>query len=153
MKPLYRVAAFAVLLFTVNVSAQGRPDLTGTWVASGGGGQTLTITQDVSVLTVIEATRGLRQTFLYRLDGAETQYETGSINGENSINVSQASWVSDALVVKTTTVRESIGGKAWDWMRMYYFDSTVKELNVTTLDPTLTGSPIMSLRTMKYVKQ
>ena len=115
------VSTAAVMMFTVGLLAQAKPNFAGKWVreapaapatppAGGGGGgrgggggggwgATNTITQDATTLTV-EYTQGENPVKLvYKLDGTESK-NAGGRGGET---VSKAAWVGNTLVITTTT--------------------------------------------------
>jgi hypothetical protein len=134
------------VLFTANVgSAQNKPSFTGTWVATTGTSE-LVIVQDVTQVRVTDA-RG--RVLTYRLDGSESRNETRTVVGEKWTHVSQARWVSSALVITTTTTREA--GQRWDWLTIYRRDGE-GGLQVTTLDAVTDPGPYlaMSLNTVGY---
>ena len=134
-----RVLLFAVLLFTADpFSAQPRASFSGTWLATSGP-QQLVITQDATQLTVTDA-RG--RLWAYRLDGSESRNETTSVTGEKWTPVSQAKWVSSALVITTTTTRAA--GQQWDWMTIYTRDGD-GNLQVTTLDAVTDPGPFLAM--------
>lgn len=118
------VSTAAVMMFTVGLLAQAKPNFAGKWVreapaapatppAGGGGGgggrgggggwgATNTITQDATTLTV-EYTQGENPVKLvYKLDGTESK-NTMQGRGGAMEQVSKAAWVGNTLVITTTT--------------------------------------------------
>ena len=136
------------ILLTASTPAQERADLSGNWVG-GPNGQRLVIKQDAAQLTV---TDGRGRVLVYRLDASESRNETTTVTGEKWTHVSQAKWVSSALVVTTKTTRAA--GQNWDWMTIYRRDGQ-GNLLVTTLDAVTDPGPFMamSMLTVEYQKE
>ena len=110
----------------------------GTWLATPGP-QKLVITHDDTQFMVTDA-RG--RPWIYRLDRSESRNETTSVTGEKWTHVSQAKWVSSALVITTITTRAA--GQRWDWMTIYTRDGE-GNLQVTTLDSVTDPGPFMAM--------
>ena len=117
-----RVAALlgtaAMVLTTVSVLAQEKPNFSGTWTlvpaegaAAGGGrggrggrgglGQTFTATQDASTLKIERSMGGNTMTLTYNLDGTESKNRMARGRGGEMEQVSKASWDGDKLVITT----------------------------------------------------
>jgi len=134
-----------VTMLTASGMAQERASFAGTWTAVTGP-QRLAIEQSIAQLVVTDA-RGQKLT--YRLDGSESRNETFTVRGEKWTHVSQARWVSSAVVITTTTTREA--GQHWDWLTIYRRDGS-GNLQVTTLDAVTDPGPFnaMALTTTSY---
>jgi hypothetical protein len=150
------IAATLLLgLWAANATAQQKPNFSGTWTAEvNDRQQTLTISQDGDRLTVTRDGGGApRSTLVYRLDGSDSKNETVNHSGETSRHVSRANWISDALIITTTTVQDSIGPQGSDSMTIYCFkNTTLTTLTVTSLNPSIIR-PGMGLQTVAYTKQ
>lgn len=120
-----------------------RPDFSGQWALANSRVE-LTIAQDASTLTVTGDVIG---PLAYDLDGSESRNTTRTVTGEAWTHVSRAHWVTKALVVITTTTNQY---GSWDWMATYLLDGN-GNLNVTTIDATLTGA--MSTSTRVYTRR
>ena len=133
------VTLFAALLVfcvgTIRLHAQSKPNVSGNWTTSS---YSLSITQDGSTLTVTEPgpVAGPRK-FTYQLDRSESRH-TVPVGDGTWTHTSRVRWVTNALMVLTTTTTDT-GGK-WE-MKIYSFtpDSS-GNLSVTTLDAVLVGS-------------
>ena len=89
------------------VTAQNRPDLSGTWRAPS---SLLTIKQDATTLTVTKGS----DTRTYNLDGS-----TSRIEGPRSVQTAQVRWAQSALVIEMSTV-SSVG--SWTDLQVYSLD-------------------------------
>jgi hypothetical protein len=141
-RPMF--AAVALVILAPGALAQNRPNFSGQWIAAGEQTEHLSISQDASTLTVKFRGPTREETVTYQLDGRESHNETITVRGEPWTHVSQARWVSNALVIITTTTPQA-GGKGWEWMRVYSFPQSAGVLSVTTVDATL--HPPMSMHT------
>lgn len=117
------MCAAALVLWTVGVAAQARPDFSGTWnlvpaaddagAAAGGGGrggrgggrggfgQTFTAAQNAETLTITRTTFGDQTlTTTYKLDGSESTNTIMGRGGEQQ-QISHATWEGQTLVIVT----------------------------------------------------
>ena len=136
-------------LMTTRVGiAQDRASFAGTWVGVSVA-QRLVIAQDAKQLSVTDA-RGA--VLVYQLDGSPSRNQTQTVRGTAWTLVSTAKWVSSALVITTTTTRET--GQSWDSMTIYR-RSTDGNLHVTMLDAILNSGPhnAMGMYTVEYKSQ
>ena len=140
-----------IVLSAHNLIAQQKPNLSGKWTSLEARGQTLTISQDATSVTITKTDLRLEHAFVYRLDGSESHNQTLSLSGETWTYVSHANWITNALVVNHSTTRASTG-RPWDWMEIYFLESGTGNLKVTTLDAILNPGPFMGLRTVTYTK-
>jgi opacity protein-like surface antigen len=112
MKRATTLAAAAVLLMATLVSAQAPPNFAGKWslvpdpnAQAGGGrgglGQSATIVQDASTLTITRTTPAGEFTSTYKLDGSESK-NTLNFNGNAIEQLSKAKWDGAKLIVNTT---------------------------------------------------
>lgn len=133
---------------------QQRPDLSGTWVVTSAphAPQRLRVTQEASRVSIVEYSGARERTLVFQLNGTDSRNETRTLAGEIWSHVSQAKWVSNALVVTTTTTRGSTG-RSWAWMTTYFRDGD-GNLKVTTLDLVTDPEPFMSMAqsTVVYAK-
>jgi len=134
-------------LLALVLAPAAQPDFSGTWIVPD---RQLVITQDAAQITITETRAGREQRSVYRMDGFPSTNETLTVQGEKWTNVSQAQWVTSALVIITTTTRESTGG-SWDWMMIYHLSDT--GLHVTTFDATLTAGPMTAMETVAFTKK
>ena len=115
------LSAAAVVVLTVGVFAQAKPNFSGTWVMQapaedtgagamgrgrgggrGGFGQEATITQNATTLT-IKYTQGQNPvTLVYKLDGSESTNEMTTGRGTMT-QTSKAVWQGAKLAITTTT--------------------------------------------------
>ena len=102
-------------------------------------------------MSVIQTRSRLEDKLVYRLDGSDSRNETTTVTGEKWAHVSRARWVGPAVVITTTTTRESTG-RSWDWMTTYFLTAD-GNLSVATLDGVLTSDQAMDLRTVSFRKQ
>jgi hypothetical protein len=143
------VLLLAVRFFSSTAAAQSKPDFSGTWKPLQPSVQ-ITIAQDGPSFVVTTAhAGGSSETLTYRLDGYESRNTTKDVTGTIWTHVSQATWMNSAVVVTTTTNRES-GGK-WEWMRVYSLKSD-GQLSVTTFDGVLHDARLMDTSTVSYAK-
>ena len=143
------VFLLALGFFSSTAAAQSKPDFSGTWKPLQQSGQ-VTIAQDGPSF-VVTTTRadGSSETLAYRLDGSESRNATTDVTGTVWTHVSRATWMNSAVVITTTTNRES-GGK-WEWMRVYSLKSD-NQLSVTTFDGVLHDARLMDTSTVSYGK-
>jgi hypothetical protein len=113
--------------------------------------ETLRIVQDASRLLVTQTRGRLEHKLEYRLDGSDSRNETRTVTGEKWMHLSRARWVGAAVVITTTTTRESTG-RSWDWMSTYFLSSD-DNLSVATLDAVLTSDQVMDLRTVVFTRK
>jgi hypothetical protein len=120
------MSAAAVVMMTIGVFAQARPNFAGKWAmqppaegapAAGGGGgggrggfgrggfgQEVTITQDASTITMeYMQGRGGMQKRTYKLDGSESVNQVMGRGGEMAPQTSKAMWEGNKLSITTTT--------------------------------------------------
>jgi hypothetical protein len=143
------VLLLAVRFFSSTAVAQSKPDFSGTWKPLQPSAQ-ITIAQDGPSFVVTTARAdGSSESLTYRLDGYESRNTTKDVTGAVWTHVSQATWMNSAVVVTTTTNRES-GGK-WEWMRVYSLKSD-GQLSVTTFDGVLHDARLMDTSTVSYGK-
>lgn len=105
------LAAAAVVMMAAMLSAQAAPDFAGKWTlepdpsAEGGGrgglGQSATIVQDASTITVTRTSQMGEFTSKYNLDGSESK-NTFNFNGTAVEQLSKAKWDAGKLLVNTT---------------------------------------------------
>jgi hypothetical protein len=113
MKRATTLAAAAVVMMAAMLSAQAAPDFAGKWTlepdanAAGGGrgmgalGQSATIVQDASTLTITRTSQMGELTSKYNLDGSECK-NTFNFNGNAVEQLSKAKWDAGKLLVNTT---------------------------------------------------
>lgn len=140
--------------------AQDRPDFSGTWkaVEQSLGGQlqsfdddwTLVIEQDASQIYLAQSMAVLEHELVYRLDGSESRNQTQSVSGEQWTHLSRADWMEGAIVIRSTTTRES--GRSWESLVTYYLDVDGR-LRSTSLLPDIRSHDIMGVETIIWVKQ
>jgi hypothetical protein len=109
-------AAAAVLVFiTAGLSAQAPPNFAGKWTlvadpsaapagggrSMGGIGQTATIVQDATALTITRTTQMGEFTSTYKLDGSDSK-NTMNMGGNAVDLLSKAKWEGSKLTVHTT---------------------------------------------------
>jgi hypothetical protein len=141
------VFLLALRFFSSTAAAQSKPDFSGTWKPMQQSAQ-VTIAQDGPLFAVTTARAdGSSETLTYRLDGSESQNTTTDVTGTVWTHLSRATWMNSAVVVTTTTNRES-GGK-WEWMRVYSLKSD-DQLSVTTFDGVLHDARLMDTSTVSY---
>jgi len=129
---------------------QDRPGFSGIW-SSSDHHQELRIEQDALRFSVMKTVGNQRQKLMYQLDGSESRNETHTLNGEKWTQLSRAKWVGAAVVVTTTTTRESTG-RSWESMKIYFL-SPDGNLTEATLDYPLTSNQAMVLRTVLHTKK
>ena len=99
MKRAICSAALAIA-FVAGLSAQARPDFTGTWKASGSF-NTWTITVEGSKMTVTMTVAGNSESTVYLLDGTPSTKTMEGPNGPVE-NVYTSTWQGDVLVTTIT---------------------------------------------------
>jgi hypothetical protein len=90
-----------LLLLSAQVSAQPKPDFSGTWILVSPvdvAGQEHTITQDATTFTRSHASEGPGHSSTYKLDRTETR-STLTSHGRDIVTLARASWDGDRLVV------------------------------------------------------
>ena len=154
--PLTIVVLTAAVL-TVHVLAQAPPDFSGRWTlvpdpaaggrgGFGGLGQSATITQDATTLTITRSTQAGEFTSTYKLDGTESK-NTLNFQGNAIEQVSKARWEGGRLIVNTTM---NVGGNPAEVSMTMAFDET-GNLIVESTRPDFQGggAPITTKRTYK----
>jgi hypothetical protein len=136
MKRLIWLVILVAVTFVGRLTAQSRPDFSGTWT---GPERSLTIRQDGATLTVGEGT----ETRIYNLDGSESRFFKNDTK-----YTAWTRWVGSALVIATTTV-SSIG--TWEDLEVYSLDYGPK-LTVVYVG-TQTTRPMMFTQTKTYQKR
>jgi hypothetical protein len=143
------VLLVALPFFSSSAVAQWKPDFSGRWKSPGPAAQ-INIAQDGPAFVVtIAGAHGNTETLTYRLDGAESRNTTRDVTGAVWTHVSRATWMNSAVVITTTTSRDSGGG--WQWMRVYSLKGD-GELSVTTFDGVLHDARLMDTSTVFYEK-
>ncbi len=153
------VSLLLIALLTARYAlALERPNFNGTWVSPENPSRTMTITQDDSRLTQTDG----RNTFTWLLDGSENRAEITTVRGEKWALISTARWVGYALIIATTTTRES--GQSWDSMTIYTLDAlpnctegagsgcAAGTMKLTTVDEALAG-PYMVVGSAAFSRQ
>jgi hypothetical protein len=119
MRRHIRVIVFvAIVGAAVGMSAQGKPDFSGTWILTttsgdlaGRGGPTagveLTVKQDAKTLTMTRLQGDQTATEIFNLDGSETKDTVQALGGTRE-RISRATWDGDKLVINGTL---SVDGK------------------------------------------
>jgi hypothetical protein len=140
--------SFITMLAISAPTAREQATFAGTWVG-GPHPLRLVIEQDATRMIITDE-RG--RVLTYQLDGSESRNVTTTVRGEKWAHLSQARWVSSALVIMTTTTREA--GQRWEWMTIYRRDRE-GNLHVTTLDAVLDPGPFnaMALSAAEYRKE
>ena len=145
------LAGFAFAGLTASSAmAQERPNFSGKWASPSNPETYITLTQDGSTFTVA---RG-EVDGTYQLDGSESR-NTMRAGGQTVSHVSQARWVSNALVIITrTTVDMGSRSYSYDSLTTYSFVADGSGyLSVTTLGPTLGLEPWTVTTTRIYWKR
>ena len=129
-----------VALTSGRMTAQSRPDFSGTWKGPDG---TIAITQDATTLIV----RTEAEIRTYNLDGSPSRFEGASSNRYRSQKTAQARWVGSALVVAVTTV-SPIG--TWQDLEVYSLDHgpTLSVVSIGTRET----SPMMFTSVKSYAR-
>ena len=149
---------FACVLLVFAVSGTGlpaqsrRPDFSGHWTETSGipptggpfwsGG---TITQDGATLTLANGSTPIS----YRLDGRETVSSLTTVRGETWRLVSQARWITNALLV-TTQYDAGLTGQ-WEDLAVFSLDAT-GHLNIVTVTTLKSDQPTMATKQLTYRK-
>ena len=130
------ILALAAATSAGSLSAQSRPDFSGTWAATD---SLITIRQDGRVLTVHEG----NDVLIYNLDGSQSRFARGGTQ-----YTARTRWVGNALVV-TLTTEGAIG--AWEDLHVYSLDHGPK-LNVVHVG-TQSTRPMMFTQTKAYTRR
>lgn len=138
---LVGVAAILGVLNQGRMTAQERPDFSGTWTSSSG--PALAIKQSGQTLTVSTGA----ETQAINLDGSESQTRRQGRSFDYT-QTSQARWVGSALLITRTTV-SPIG--TWQDLDVYSLDYGNK-LTVVRIW-TQTTAPMMGTTTSAYTRQ
>ena len=144
-----RLATVMLLSCTGVAAAQDRPNLSGRWLSEDG--QQLTIEVEPRVFTVTEPTgRGMRR-LIYSLDGSYSHNETYTAGDELWMQLAQARWVENAVLITAQTTRTDYAA-SWEWIRIYHLTSANK-LSVTLVDKALGMTDAMVMVTTSYDRQ
>jgi hypothetical protein len=154
------ISAAAVVLSTVAMFAQTKPNFTGKWTmvadpnavpaggrgGFGGLGPAAMITQDDKTLTVVRSVQGNEVKAVYNLDGSDSK-NTMNMGGNAMEQVSKAKWDGNKLVITTAV---NFGGNASELTTTYSLDST-GNLVVDSTRPDFQGggAPVKSTATYK----
>jgi hypothetical protein len=144
----------------VGPSAQSRPDFSGKWtlvagpdvIVGGPLGREGVISQDATSVTFTQSlpvTHDPNRSLTYRVDGSESRNETRTLRGETWTHLSQARWMSEALLV-TTITNAGITGR-WESVLTCSLDGK-GNLVIVSVDPNLWPPSTMSTRTLTYSK-
>lgn len=147
----------AAILCAVPMLAQGTPDFSGKWTAipdpsgaAGGGrggfGETATIKQDATSLTVTRSTQMGEFTSTYKLDGTESRNML-NIQGNAIEQLSKTKWDGGKLIINTSM---NFGGSAVEVSSTVSLDASGNMVVVTTRpDFQGGGGPITTTTTYK----
>ena len=163
------VSAAALVLSTVAIFAQAKPNFTGKWTmvadptapaapAAGGGrggrgggmmgmGASFTIAQDDKTLTVTRQVQGTDVKSVYNLDGSDSK-NTMNMGGNAMEQVSKAKWDGNKLVVTTSI---NFNGTAVELGTTYSLDAT-GNLVVESTRPDFQGGGAPTKTTATYKK-
>jgi hypothetical protein len=160
MKRATTAVAAALVCITATLSAQAPPNFAGKWTLvvdpnaapAGGGrgmggiGQSATIVQDATTLTITRTTQVGEFTSTYKLDGTESK-NTMNMGGNAVDLLSKAKWEGSKLAVATTM---NIGGNAVETSMVMALDPD-GNLLVETTRPDFQGggAPITTKATYK----
>jgi hypothetical protein len=95
------ITAATLVLTLVGISAQTKPNFSGTWVfvsPAESAGQEQTIKHDATTFSTGHASEGGGHSFSYRLDGTDSPHEVQS-HGEQIRSTAKASWEGDQLII------------------------------------------------------
>ena len=148
MKRAMTVATAALVFITAALSAQTPPNFAGKWTLvvdpnaapAGGGrgmggiGQSATIVQDATTLTITRTTQVGEFTSTYKLDGSESK-NTMNMGGNAVDLLSKAKWEGSKLTVATTM---NLNGNAVETSMVMALDSN-GDLLVETTRPDFQG--------------
>jgi hypothetical protein len=140
------VVGVAIALSAAGPSAQavptGRPNFSGTWTLVSGTsavpgplGAQGAIAQDQATLTFTTGNHSLR----YRLDGSESRSDITTPYWQTLTRVSQARWVTNAVLITTATSAGTKG--AWQDLVICSLDQ-VGNLNIVTVGTGLRASTV-----------
>jgi hypothetical protein len=161
------LAVVGLLIGTTSLSAQERPNFSGTWTlqqsgdaAAGGGGGArggrgggrgmglgmgATIAQDAGTLTITRTTQNGEVKSVYKLDGSESR-NTVTGRGGQTEQVSKARWDGNKVVITTTL---SMGENTFDSTMALSLDN--EQLVVETTSPGR-GGGAATTNTQRYTK-
>ena len=96
------LAGAAMVLLSVTVAAQQKPNFSGTWVVvtpERSAGQEEVITQDETTFSKGHASNTGGHNFAYKLDGTESRNLLNPHPGEDLVLLATATWQGNALVI------------------------------------------------------
>ena len=117
-----------LVLYAPQTQPINKPPLAGQWIS--GEADRLQIKLDGQSLTVTGTYR--REPLTYKLDGSPSRNVTVTAAGEQWKHESLARWVGNAVLIVTTTTRQT--GQSWEWLTIYSMDSGGGGLTVVTVD-------------------
>ena len=118
----------AALLFAAGLSAQAKPEFSGTWTIvtpTPGAPPTMIITQDATSVGEAMGDKEGSPVVTIKLDGTESRMTTPMQNRE-MVMVSTAAWRGNSLVMKTTAM---VAGASTEILRIWTLDAE-NQLNV-----------------------
>jgi hypothetical protein len=153
------VACLALVsLTTADASVQSRPilrpDFSGTWMLAAGSpapiegplGSDAVIAHDNGTISF----RSGRRSTTCRLDGNETPSAMTTVSGERWAHVPQARWVTNALLITTTTDAGATG--RWEDLLILSLNGE-NALNVVTVSTAKSAKPHMITRLWVYERK
>jgi hypothetical protein len=149
-------ALVVTALLAVGVAAQSPPSFAGKWTVvpdpAGGGrggfggiGQSATITQDATSMTIARTTQMGEFTSVYKLDGSESK-NTLNIQGNAVEQLSTAKWDAGKLIVVT---KMSFDGNPVEVSMTMALDPSGNLLVETTRPDFQSGAPVTTKTTYK----
>ena len=150
-------ATLMAILASAAIAAQARPDFSGKWTlvpdpaaggrgGFGGVGQSATITQDATSLTITRSTQMGEFTSTYRLDGSESR-NTLNFQGNAIEQLSKTSWDGDRLIVNTSMSFD--GNPVEVSMKMWLDEAGTLNVESTRPDFQGGGAPVTTRNTYK----
>jgi hypothetical protein len=94
-----------IAVLTATMSAQARPDFSGTWVAvkpAEVAGQKEFVAQDATMLVRGHASESGEHLFMYNLDGSQSR-NVIKVNEADVVTLSKTSWSGDRLIIVNST--------------------------------------------------
>jgi hypothetical protein len=152
------IAGLALVSLTTDALVQsrpiGRPDFSGTWTLAAGSpapiggllGSDAVITHDEGTISFRSGNRSTA----YRLDGNETLSTRTTVRGDRWTEVSQARWVTHALLITTTTDAGPTG--RWEDLLILSL-SGENALNVVTVSTAKSAKPAMITQLWVYERK
>jgi predicted metalloprotease with PDZ domain len=135
----HSLAALLAFVCVSFVSAQQKPNFSGTWVgvtpAEVAGNQQL-VTHTATTLTLRHGAEGDDHVITYKLDGSESRNALAS-HGDEIVSIARASWEGDRLIINESTTYPD-GRKA---ERRLTFGLDKEGQLVQGLTMTMTGQP------------